>query len=321
MKWLLKCYYGYRNRGDELLFFGVMLYVFEHYSDLTSLDVECGDVSWMSQWCELNYDLWDPYKSRVRFVPSRTFSMWTAGYDVIFAGWWEVLAHKWRNLWHAGCNYLALFWRWIWTRRVVWLWGIETPTTWRSKLLYRMMLPYAREVVCREQGSYDIAMRYTDRVVLYHDWAIDILNLNSSTLKGYQGPVEKWMWSSDSLFGVSKKYILINFIPKYTSPEIIVQFHEWLQDYLEYNIINFSAEQWDILPEEIREQYGDRIQTRKRWEHSIDETLQLYQQTQAWFGQRLHFIIPCVYYHIPIRRLAYSEKVNKILQFFEQMEL
>jgi hypothetical protein len=38
-----------------------------------------------------------------------------------------------------------------------------------------MMLPYAREIVCREQGSYDIAKRYTDRVVLYHDFAIDIL--------------------------------------------------------------------------------------------------------------------------------------------------
>ena len=38
-----------------------------------------------------------------------------------------------------------------------------------------MMLPYAREIVCREQGSYHIAKQYTDKVVLYHDFAIDVL--------------------------------------------------------------------------------------------------------------------------------------------------
>jgi hypothetical protein len=37
------------------------------------------------------------------------------------------------------------------------------------------MLPYARDIVCREQGSYEIARKFTDRVVLYHDWAIDVL--------------------------------------------------------------------------------------------------------------------------------------------------
>jgi polysaccharide pyruvyl transferase WcaK-like protein len=59
----------------------------------------------------------------------------------------------------------------------------------------------------------------------------------------------------------------------------------------------------------------------KWWEHDIRSSLTLFEQTQAWFGQRLHFIIPCVYYHIPIRRLAYSEKVNKILQYFDSKEL
>lgn len=119
----------------------------------------------------------------------------------------------------------------------------------------------------------------------------------------------------------AQPYILINFIPKHTNQEIITQFHEWMQDYPDYQIINFPAEEWDVLPEEIITQYWDRIQTWKRWEYGIDETLQLYQQAKAWFGQRLHFIIPCVYYRIPIYRLVYSEKVNKILQFFEQAEL
>lgn len=122
-------------------------------------------------------------------------------------------------------------------------------------------------------------------------------------------------WSAPTL------YVLINFIPKHTTPEIITQFHKWIKDHPDHQIINFPAEEWDILPEEIMTQYWDRIQTWKRWERSVDETLQLYQQTQAWFGQRLHFIIPCIYYHIPMYRLAYSEKVNKILQYFDSKEL
>gem|GEM_PF-3167086 len=50
-----------------------------------------------------------------------------------------------------------------------------------------MMLPYACEIVCREQGSYEIARRYTDKVVLYHDWAIDVLEEATSTHTGIKG--------------------------------------------------------------------------------------------------------------------------------------
>lgn len=113
-----------------------------------------------------------------------------------------------------------------------------------------------------------------------------------------------------------QRYILINFIPKHTSPEIITQFHQWMQDYPDHQIINFPAERGDVLPEEIVMQYADRIQTRQRWEHDMGQSLAIFQQADAGFGQRLHFIIACVYYRIPIFRTSYSEKVDKILQFF-----
>jgi hypothetical protein len=38
-------------------------------------------------------------------------------------------------------------------------------------------------------------------------------------------------------------YVLINFIPKHTNQETISQFHEWIQNYPEYQIINFPAEE------------------------------------------------------------------------------
>jgi hypothetical protein len=118
-----------------------------------------------------------------------------------------------------------------------------------------------------------------------------------------------------------QSYVLINFIPRHITPEIIAQFHEWIQDYSDHQIINFPAERWDLLPEEIVTQYADRIQTRQRTEHEISQSLAIFQQADAGFGQRLHFIIACVYYRIPIFRMSYSEKVDKILTYFDGGQL
>ena len=72
-----------------------------------------------------------------------------------------------------------------------------------------------------------------------------------------------------------------------------------------------------MLPEEIVVQYADRITTRQRWKYDIGQSLAIFQQADAGSGQRLHFIIPCVYYRIPIFRTSYSEKVDKILHHFD----
>jgi hypothetical protein len=79
----------------------------------------------------------------------------------------------------------------------------------------------------------------------------------------------------------ARPYVLINFIPKHTSLEIITQFHEWIKDYPDHQIINFPAEEGDVLPEEIVTQYRDRIQMWKWWEHDIRSSLTLFEQTQA----------------------------------------
>lgn len=70
---------------------------------------------------------------------------------------------------------------------------------------------------------------------------------------------------------------------------------------------------------EIMIKYHSRIQYWKRWEHDLSQNIALFQQADAGFGQRLHFIIPCVYYNILIHRLTYSEKVSKILEYFQYL--
>jgi len=54
MEGYLRGYYGYKNFGDELLFFGVIRHLFVKYP-LTKLFVEVGDVSWMEDRVWENY--------------------------------------------------------------------------------------------------------------------------------------------------------------------------------------------------------------------------------------------------------------------------
>jgi hypothetical protein len=54
MEGYLRGYYGYRNFGDELLFFGVAKRLFAKYP-LTKLFIEVGDKSWMEDRIWENY--------------------------------------------------------------------------------------------------------------------------------------------------------------------------------------------------------------------------------------------------------------------------
>ncbi|MFA5748403.1 MAG: hypothetical protein WC872_04835, partial [Candidatus Absconditabacterales bacterium] len=49
----LRGYYGYKNFGDEILFFGLVKFIFSNY-DVSKLYVEVGNKNWMEHWIEKN---------------------------------------------------------------------------------------------------------------------------------------------------------------------------------------------------------------------------------------------------------------------------
>lgn len=59
MKAFLKCYYGYKNWGDELLFFGVCWYIAQHFH-CDKIYVEVEDKDFMEEWIAANKDLLVP---------------------------------------------------------------------------------------------------------------------------------------------------------------------------------------------------------------------------------------------------------------------
>jgi hypothetical protein len=72
MEGYLRGYYGYKNFGDELLFFGVVRRLFAKYS-LTKLFVEVGNKSWMEDRVRENYQglLTEKELKNIKFVNAK----------------------------------------------------------------------------------------------------------------------------------------------------------------------------------------------------------------------------------------------------------
>ena len=75
MEGYLRGYYGYKNFGDELLFFGVVKRLFAKYP-LTKLFVEVGNKSWMDDWVRENYQdlLTEKQLKAIKFIHAKQHS-------------------------------------------------------------------------------------------------------------------------------------------------------------------------------------------------------------------------------------------------------
>ncbi|MDO4713235.1 MAG: hypothetical protein Q4B28_00820 [bacterium] len=83
----LKGYYGYKNFGDELLFFGVVEEIFRHYP-VEELVVEVGDPQRMQQRVKKNLTFIDQYYQEAGSVVDRSkihfFSLDTYQHQSLF---------------------------------------------------------------------------------------------------------------------------------------------------------------------------------------------------------------------------------------------
>ena len=78
----LRGYYGYKNFGDELLFFGVVDRIFSHYPEIEELIVEVNNKVRMEYWIKKNYHeyLTKQQYNKISFV--------------------EIKQHRWKRLTH-----------------------------------------------------------------------------------------------------------------------------------------------------------------------------------------------------------------------------
>ncbi len=93
MKCYLKCYYGYKNRGDELLFFGVVSYIVEHYSP-TKLYIEVWDKVFFRQWLDQNKQYLPNNVPEITIVAINETNNYDLRQAMYFFGWWELITDE-----------------------------------------------------------------------------------------------------------------------------------------------------------------------------------------------------------------------------------
>ena len=179
MNWLLKCYYGYKNRWDELLFFGVVDYLSTHF-DIDELFVEVGDKKRMDKRLQRN-SMFVNSATTVTLVTSQERKEYEKKQNnnqqrqkstkiVKFFGWGEIFnddisyqraeikSRKWLIYYLAallfartGRNYYITYWKDISRWLFVLLGWIGKPRKLTTQLLYSVMLPKAQSIIAREK--------------------------------------------------------------------------------------------------------------------------------------------------------------------------
>jgi polysaccharide pyruvyl transferase WcaK-like protein len=179
----LRGYYGYKNFGDELLFFGIIDRIANEYKT-KNIYVEVGDITWMTKRVQKNKTLFTAknihlveIKQHKRKWLTHIINMLGFGkYKAYFKcfGGGEVLSDE-RPIPHDGRNIPILFNASVRKRNFALFGGIGKANKRYTHILYKYLLPKARVIVARDKESYQIAYKYNPKTYLHEDFALEVL--------------------------------------------------------------------------------------------------------------------------------------------------
>lgn len=338
MEGYLRGYYGYKNFGDEILFFGVVRQLFSKYP-LTKLFVEVGNTGWMEDWVWENYQklFTEKQLKNIKFINAKQHKykiithminfLWRGKYKKIFKffGGGEVLSDE-RSFPHDGRNIPLLFNYSVRTGKFALLggiWKIRSP--WTEKL-YKYLLPKAEKIIVRDRDSYAIAKdratkdkKYGQKdvynnVVLYQDFAQEII-------MEYKGQGERE--GMDRLDGkkntsinnqITSPYILININKQSLEQKNIQKIIDFCSQYPDHKKIFFPCDMNDDKHcfQNIKKHISD-LEMYDRTKHSLIHSLSLFYHATGGIGARLHFLLPLKLYEKPIVAIPYADKINKLI--------
>ena len=324
MRCFLKCFYGYRNLWDEILFRWIVDYIHINYPQIIDLTVEVADSAWMEHRFNINKlfitqllgygriswqdklpltHFFDGAK-KITFVEVSKDIRDNFSYDIYFFGGGEVFAES--RWFHGWWNYYFRYLFALYTKPFVLLGGIETPTSVWQKILYKYLLPKAQLIVCRDEYSYQTALMYNTKSLLYQDFAIPVIH---AYLHHYKHPTY--------IAGITDKdhprYLLINMIPSMATEKSFVLIEQCITYYNDSQLVYVHAGDQD-------KSYGEWMiwaypdtQIYDRTEHSLHDTLALFAYAQAGIGCRLHFLLLLQELWRDRYALVYAEKVSKLI--------
>ena len=323
MRWFLKCFYWYRNLWDELLFWWILDYIDTAYTTVDELTIEVADVEWMqTRWTRNSGFLQDlkiaqgfiSQQKIIKFVEISKDIRDNFKYDIYFFWWGEVFAES--RGFHGGRNYLLRYAWAIHMKPFVLLGGIETPTQFRQKTLYKYLLPKADKIICREESSYKVAHHYNKKSQLFTDFAVPVIDKYRHMISAHH---TQTLTSHDTYDLqkisqlVGKKYIVLNMIASMSTDESYVLIEKFIAQYPDHTMVYVGATSDDtyyatwlqgVYPEMIVYDWK---------EYSLVQILSLFQHAQAGIGCRLHFLLLLQEFHRDRYALVYAEKVKKLI--------
>lgn len=308
-KAFLKCYYGYRNLWDEILFFWVLSYL-QSNLDIKRVTVQVGDKAFMQERVTRNEVLVSALAEQELIKKIKFIQVWrysipkTSGMLKVFGGG-EVFARK-NGLW-AGWNYVAKYRREIVRGNFVILGGLDSAKTRRQKLFYRLVLPRAQSVVLREATSYQIALSYWATAVLHEDFAVKViqtaLKLNAKYAINEKNKSQKKL----------KPYVLVNLHPSVATEQSFQKIENFVKGFPTHDVYYVRAGQED-------KKFFNDIQSRiphaklYNWtEYDICQIVDFFEKAQAWIWARLHFLLLLKECGVKLHTIIYAEKVQKLI--------
>lgn len=174
-KLLIHGYYGYGNRGDELLLLGLLEFLaqFPQKHAYQQVCIRVADAKAVQSRLDrhslsLPFELIlddSSWRKDLKTVVRVLYRY--RGADVLW-GAGEVLSER-RGVFHGGWNYPLQYLPWVLRSRHIICGGIETAKKRYQKLLYRFVLPRAHTIVSRDAVSYATARTYHQDAQLFQD--------------------------------------------------------------------------------------------------------------------------------------------------------
>lgn len=295
MKWYLKGYYWYKNLWDEILLLWVINRIFKN-NEIDVLYIEAWNIEWLNYWLKKNSNILDVDISLIHVVNRIPFFSvkW-----VYFFWWWEVLTsqrpfpYDWR-LYVVKYLFIILFWKFnlLW-----WIWKVNSKLT---DLLYKILLPRANKIILRDKYSFEIVNNYTNNnSLLYRDFALDVFDIVST------------VWCPKCL--KDNNFSLINANPYIKDTSSRKSLFKFLADNSE-NIYFVPWDIWeDIVSYKILKSECEKLKIYDRTVSSVFEIYSFFSCATNWLWARLHFLLLLKYLSIPMKSIAYQDKVTKLI--------
>ncbi len=331
-KGFLKCFYGYRNRWDELLFRWVIDYIDIHYTTITDLDVEVADSERMQAWRDRHHVAmtekgialgFTSKKKKIHFISHRKNLRDNFSYTMYFFGGGELFAES--RWFHGGWNYLFRYFFAINSSPYVLLGGFEKATKRRQKILYKYILPKAEAVVCRDQISYQTVSTYvnkSERLTLHEDFAVKIIqSLSPSVYLASQDISQSLDLSPVPSLAAglpSSPYALVNLIEHRLDDDVKKIMQQRYQSYMsktesKWKVIYFPCTAKDTQRQDTLTSRWISSEIYDRTAHTIEESVTLFAHADAVVGSRLHFLLPAQILDRPRLAISYAEKIDKLI--------